>query len=167
MYTWVILSLTPKTNGIVLCLGKNMLRSASSPVARDHFWGIFELIIQESGDKESDGKGRKKINPRSGRRSTLIPITPLPLFSLASSSHVFLRKPMEEAVLILGRLFLSMELLNRIPIFYPRFHSVCIFFFFFFFLTKQSIIPSLKNSVGLSSVSKSIGRYKPKLKYKK
>ena len=24
------------------------------------FWGIFELIIQESADEESDGKGRKK-----------------------------------------------------------------------------------------------------------
>ena len=29
-----------------------------SPVARDH-WGIFELIIKESGDEGSDGKGRK------------------------------------------------------------------------------------------------------------
>ena len=32
--------------------------STSSPVARDH-WEIFELIIKESGDKGSDGKGRK------------------------------------------------------------------------------------------------------------
>ena len=45
---------------VVAKIGKNMLRPASSPVARDHFWGIFELIIQESGDEESDGKGRKK-----------------------------------------------------------------------------------------------------------
>ena len=35
---------------------------ASSPVARDH-WGIFELIIKESGDKGSDGKGRKNEAP--------------------------------------------------------------------------------------------------------
>ena len=60
-----------------------MLRPASSPVARDHFWGILELIIQESGGKESDGKGSKKNNPRSGRRSTLIPITPVRLALLA------------------------------------------------------------------------------------
>ena len=32
---------------------------ASSPVARDH-WRKFELIIRESGDEGSDGKGRKK-----------------------------------------------------------------------------------------------------------
>ena len=31
---------------------------ASSPVARDH-WRKFELIIRESGDEGSDGKGRK------------------------------------------------------------------------------------------------------------
>ena len=31
--------------------------AASSPVARDH-WGIFELIIKESGDEGSDGMGR-------------------------------------------------------------------------------------------------------------
>ena len=38
---------------------------ASSPVARDH-WGIFELIIKESGDEGGDGKGRKSfllVNP--------------------------------------------------------------------------------------------------------
>ena len=40
-----------------------MLRPASSPVARDHFWGILELIIRESGSKESDGKGSKKTIP--------------------------------------------------------------------------------------------------------
>ena len=37
-------------------------KSASSPVARDH-WEIFELIIKESGDKGSDGKGRKSEAP--------------------------------------------------------------------------------------------------------
>ena len=37
------------------------------------------------------GRGEKN-NPRSGRRSTLIPITPLSRFSLASSSCVFLGK---------------------------------------------------------------------------
>ena len=36
--------------------------TASSPVARDH-WEIFELIIKESGDKGSDGKGRKSEAP--------------------------------------------------------------------------------------------------------
>ena len=35
------------------------VRPASSPVARDH-WGIFELIIKESGNEGSDGKGRKR-----------------------------------------------------------------------------------------------------------
>ena len=35
-----------------------MLLAASSPVARDH-WGIFELIIKESGDEGRDGKERK------------------------------------------------------------------------------------------------------------
>ena len=34
------------------------VRPASSPVARD-LWGIFELIIKESEDEGSDGKGRK------------------------------------------------------------------------------------------------------------
>ena len=34
------------------------VRPASSSVARDH-WGIFELIIKESGDEGSDGKRRK------------------------------------------------------------------------------------------------------------
>ena len=92
---------------VVAKIGKNMLRPASSPVARDHFWGIFELIIQESGDEESDGKGRKKNNSRLGRRSTLISITPLSRFSLASSSLVFLGKPVEEAVLIRKIIFIN------------------------------------------------------------
>ena len=93
---------------VVAKIGKNMLRPASSPVARDHFWGIFELIIQESGDEESDGKGRKKKNnSRLGRRSTLIPITPLSRFSLASSSRVFLGKPVEETVLIRKIIFIN------------------------------------------------------------
>jgi len=35
-----------------------LLLVSLSPVARDH-WGIFELIIKESGDKGRDGKGRK------------------------------------------------------------------------------------------------------------
>ena len=34
---------------------KNETLTASSPVARDH-WGIFELIIMESGDEGSMGK---------------------------------------------------------------------------------------------------------------
>ena len=37
---------------------KSRLVTASSPVARDH-WGIFELIIKESGDEGSNEKGRK------------------------------------------------------------------------------------------------------------
>ena len=79
--------------------------TASSPVARDH-WGIFELIIKESGDEGSDGKGRKSplsllflpITPRS--RSTLVPIIPPSRFSRARefpNPHLALGKPVEEA----------------------------------------------------------------------
>ena len=49
---------------------KGLPDSASSPVARD-LWGIFELIIKESGYEGSDGKG-----------------TPLALYS--RSHHPFL-----------------------------------------------------------------------------
>ena len=76
--------------------------SASSPVARDH-WEIFELIIKESGDKGSDGKGRKSITPRS--RSTLVPIIPLSRFSRAREfpyPHLALGKPVEEAGEVFG-----------------------------------------------------------------
>ena len=41
---------------------RDSVYTASSPVARDH-WEIFELIIKESGDKGSDGKGRKSEAP--------------------------------------------------------------------------------------------------------
>ena len=58
--------------------------SASSLVARDH-WGIFELIIKESGDKGSDGKGTPlALYPRSHHLS----------LALLSCSRV---PPMEEA----------------------------------------------------------------------
>ena len=40
------------------CSEINVKCDSLSPVARDH-WGIFELIIKESGDEGSDGKGRK------------------------------------------------------------------------------------------------------------
>ena len=43
---------------------------ASSPVARDH-WGVFKLIIKESGDEGSDGKGRKS-------EAKLSPLSPFP-----------------------------------------------------------------------------------------
>ena len=59
--------------------------SASSPVARDH-WGIFELIIKESGDEGSDGKGRKSS-------LLFLPITPRSL----PNPHLALGKPVEEA----------------------------------------------------------------------
>ena len=41
---------------ILMCVERSK-KPASSPVARDH-WGIFELIIKESGDEGSDGNGR-------------------------------------------------------------------------------------------------------------
>ena len=44
------------------CIGLHGFHPASSPVTRDH-WGIFELIIKESGDEGSDGKGRKSEAP--------------------------------------------------------------------------------------------------------
>ena len=54
---------------------------ASPPAALVH-WGIFELIIKESGDEGSDGKGRKSVTSLS--RSTFVPIIPLWHFSLVS-----------------------------------------------------------------------------------
>ena len=79
---------------------------ASSPVARDH-WRKFELIIRENRDEGSDGKGRKakRLSPLSPfpshhspprSRSTLVPIIPLPRFSLVSRD-LDLGKPVEEA----------------------------------------------------------------------
>ena len=68
---------------------------ASSPVARDH-WGIFELIIKESGNEGNDLF--LPITPRS--RSTLVPIIPLLRFSGASeypNPHLALGKTVEEA----------------------------------------------------------------------
>ena len=65
------------------------------------FWGIFELIIKESGDEGSDGKGRKSLFfsfpslPRS--RFTLIPIIPLLHLSLALAVQLSLGKPVEDA----------------------------------------------------------------------
>ena len=65
--------------------------TASSPVVRNQFLGIFEIIIKESRVERSDGKGKKylcfffrPITPRS--RSALVPITPLFRFSFVSSS---------------------------------------------------------------------------------
>ena len=54
---------------------------ASPPAALVH-WGIFELIIKESGDEGSDGKGRKSVTSLS--RCTFVPIIPLWHFSLVS-----------------------------------------------------------------------------------
>ena len=68
---------------------------ASSPVARDH-WGIFELIIKESGNEGNDLF--LSITPRS--RSTLVPIIPLFRFSRACefpNPHLALGKTVEEA----------------------------------------------------------------------
>ena len=54
----------------------------ASPLAARVHWGIFELIIKESGDEGSDGKGRKSVTSLS--RSTFVPVLPLWHFSLVS-----------------------------------------------------------------------------------
>ena len=61
-------------------------RAASSPVARDH-WGIFELIIKESGDEGSDVKGRKS---EASRHSPLALYAPShhPSLALLACSRV-------------------------------------------------------------------------------
>ena len=128
-----------------------MLRLASSPVARDHVLGDIWVNYSGKRGRRERWEGEKKTIPARAGALRSFPSPP----SRASRLHPALAyswgKPVEEAVLILGRLFLSMELLNCIPIFYPWFHPVTSFFFF---LTKQWTIPSLKNSVGLSSFSK-------------
>ena len=80
--------------------------TASSPVARDH-WGIFELIIKESGDE-----GGSPLSPFPSHHprscSKLVPIIPLSRFSRARefpNPHLALGKPVEEAGALKQRRF--------------------------------------------------------------
>ena len=45
------------TTQIIFYLSRCVSLTASSPVARDH-WGIFELIIKESGDQSPPSPGK-------------------------------------------------------------------------------------------------------------